>query len=141
MAYGTPRSLDEVEEYYTDIRRGHKPPPELLEELTDRYRAIGGHSPLYEITQAQARGIEERTGVKAYLGQKHAAPFIPDAVKEMSSDGVERAVGLVLAPHYSSMSIGDYEARARRAAEEIDWNGEVNVVRSWHLEPGYLDYL
>jgi protoporphyrin/coproporphyrin ferrochelatase len=141
MAYGTPRSLDEVEEYYTDIRHGRPPTPELLEELTDRYRAIGGHSPLYEITQAQARGIEERVGVKAYLGQKHAAPSIPDAVRAMADDGVEDAVGIVLAPHFSTMSIGDYERRARAAAEEVDWNGDLTIVQSWHLEEGYLDFL
>lgn len=141
MAYGTPRSLDDVEEYYTDIRRGRPPPPELLEELTDRYRAIGGHSPLYEITRAQAKGIEERTGVKSYLGQKHAAPFISDAVAEMARDGVEHAVGLVLAPHFSSLSIGDYEKRARAAADKSGWQGQLEVVRSWHLEPGYIDLL
>jgi ferrochelatase len=141
MAYGTPRSLDEVEEYYTDIRHGRPPTPELLEELTDRYRAIGGHSPLYEITQAQAKGIEERVGVRAYLGQKHAAPFIPDAMRAIADDGVEQVVGLVLAPHYSSMSIGDYERRAKRAAKEIGWSGRVDVVPSWHLEDGYLEFL
>ena len=141
MAYGTPRSLDEVEEYYTDIRRGHPPPPELLEELRERYRAIGGRSPLYEITQAQARGIEERTGLKSYLGQKHAAPFVRDAVADMARDGVSDALGLVLAPHYSSMSIGDYTKRAERAADEVGWQGTLNVVRSWHVEPGYIDLL
>lgn len=141
MAYGTPRSLDKVEEYYTDIRHGRPPTPELLEELTDRYRAIGGHSPLYEITGAQARGIEDRTGVKAYLGQKHAAPFVPDAVRDMAADGVTHAVGLVLAPHFSSMSIGDYERRAQKAAEEIGWDGRLDVVQSWHLQAGYIDLL
>lgn len=141
MAYGTPRSLDEVEEYYTDIRRGRPPTQELLDELTDRYRSIGGHSPLYEITQAQARGIEQRTGVKAYLGQKHAAPFIPDAVRAMAGDGVDHVVGLVLAPHFSSMSIGDYERRTHAAAEEIGWRGRIEVVQSWHLEDGYLAFL
>jgi protoporphyrin/coproporphyrin ferrochelatase len=141
MAYGTPRSLDEVEAYYTDIRRGRPPPPDLLEELTARYRAIGGRSPLLEITSAQARGIEERLGVRAYIGQKHAAPFIYDAVKKMRDDGVERAVGLVLAPHYSSMSVGDYARRAERAASEASWRGKIDMVESWHLEPGYLELL
>ena len=141
MAYGTPRSLDEVEAYYTDIRRGRPPTPELLEELTDRYRAIGGHSPLYEITQAQAEGIAQRVGIKAYLGQKHATPFIPDAVRAMADDGVDDAVGLVLAPHFSTMSIGDYERRTRQAAEEIGWSGRIEIVQSWHLEEGYLAFL
>lgn len=141
MAYGTPRSLDDVEAYYTDIRRGHPPSPELLEELTDRYRAIGGRSPLLEITEAQAAGIEERTGIKAYIGQKHAAPFIRDAVKRLKDDRVERAAGLVLAPHYSKMSVGDYENRVLRAAEQHGWTGKLEMIQSWHLEPGYLDYL
>jgi protoporphyrin/coproporphyrin ferrochelatase len=140
MAYGTPRTLDDVEAYYTDIRHGRPPSAEALEELTDRYRAIGG-SPLLEITEAQARGIESRTGIRCYLGQKHAAPGIADAIEAMARDGVERAVGFVLAPHYSRMSIGDYEARARRAAKRIGWRGRLDVVTNWHLEPGYLDFL
>jgi ferrochelatase len=141
MAYGTPRSLDEVEAYYTDIRRGRPPPPDLLEELTARYRAIGGRSPLLEITLEQALGIQQRLGVRTYVGQKHAAPFIADAVGDMSRDGVERAVGLVLAPHYSSMSVGDYARRAERAATEASWGGKLDMVESWHLEPGYLELL
>ena len=141
MAYGTPRGLDDVEAYYTDIRHGRPPPPELLDDLKERYRAIGGRSPLLEITLAQARGLEERVGARAYVGQKHAAPSIGDAVTEMAADRVERAVGLVLAPHYSSMSIGDYERRARRAAGECGWDGKLEVVESWHLNDGYIAYL
>jgi protoporphyrin/coproporphyrin ferrochelatase len=140
MAYGTPRTLDDVEPYYTDIRRGRPPPPKLLAELTDRYRAIG-RSPLLEVTGAQARGIQERVGAKTYLGQKHAAPFIKQAVAEMASDAVDNAVGFVLAPHFSKMSIGDYEERARRAADEVGWSGRLRMVSSWHLEPGYVRWL
>ena len=141
MAYGTPRGLDDVEAYYTDIRHGSPPPAELLEELQDRYRAIGGRSPLLEITLAQARGIEERLGITSYVGQKHAAPFILDAITEMNKDGVDQAIGLVLAPHYSMMSIGDYARRVKKAAEEVGWSGRLQMVESWHLEPGYIDFL
>ena len=141
MAYGTPRELDDVEAYYTDIRHGRPPSPELLDELRDRYRAIGGRSPLLGLTIAQAEGIAERVGLPAYVGQKHAAPFIPDAIARMASEGIERAVGLVLAPHYSAMSIGDYARRARRAADEVGWDGELKVVESWHLEPGFIALL
>lgn len=141
MAYGTPAGLDDVENYYTDIRRGRPPPPELLEELTDRYRAIGGRSPLLEITETQARGLQERLDIPTFVGQKHAAPFIADAVERMATDRIEAAVGLVLAPHYSAMSIGDYERRARAAAEESGWRGCLRMVTSWHLEPGYIDFL
>ena len=141
MAYGTPAGLDDVENYYTDIRRGRPPPPELLEELTNRYRAIGGRSPLLEITKAQARSLQERLDIPTFVGQKHAAPFIADAVARMAAEGVDDAIGLVLAPHYSAMSVGDYERRARAAAEESGWTGRLRMVASWHLEPGYVEFL
>jgi ferrochelatase len=141
MAYGTPRGLDDVEAYYTDIRRGRPPTAELLEELKGRYRAIGGTSPLLEITESQAKGLGERLEVPAYIGQKHASPFIPDAFDGMTRDGIEVAVGIVLAPHFSEMSIGDYARRAQRAAEEKGWKGRLEVVRSWHVEPGYIEFL
>jgi ferrochelatase len=141
MAYGTPRDLDDVGAYYTDIRHGRPPTPEQLAELTARYEAIGGRSPLLEITRAQAAGIEERSGIRTFVGQKHAAPFIADAIDEMASEGVDEAVGLVLAPHYSVMSIGDYARRAKQAAGEKGWRGDLTMVGSWHLEPGYLDLL
>ena len=141
MAYGTPRGLDDVEAYYTHIRRGRPPPPELLDELTDRYRAIGGRSPLLEITQAQADGISQRVGVPAYLGQKHQTPYIADAIAGMAQDGIERAVGLVLAPHYSALSIGQYASAAQSAAEEIGWSGKLEMIESWNVEPGYIEWL
>jgi protoporphyrin/coproporphyrin ferrochelatase len=142
MAYGTARDLEDVERYYTDIRRGRPPTPELLEDLRDRYRAIGGRSPLLEITQAQVDGLAQRlAGVPVYLGQKHSPPFIDDAVEAMIEDGATTAVGLVLAPHFSSMSVGDYERRLRGAADERGWGGWIEMVESWHLEPGYLELL
>jgi ferrochelatase len=140
MSYGTPRSIEGIEEYYTDIRRGSPPPPELLAELIGRYRAIG-HSPLLELTEAQAKGIEERLGVRAYVGYKHIAPFVADAVGSMAADGVERAVGIVLAPHYSKMSVGDYERRADRGAKEHGWTGTLSVIPNWHLEPSFIELL
>lgn len=142
MAYGTPASIDDVEEYYRDIRGGRAPSPEMLEELTQRYRAIGGRSPLLEITRAQAAGIQERLdNVSCYVGQKHAAPFITDAVRQMKEDGVEEVVGLVLAPHFSSMSVGDYEKRARTAADDHGWAVNLKMIDSWHLEPAFIDLL
>lgn len=142
MAYGTPASTDDIEAYYTDIRGGRPPSAELLSELTGRYRAIGGHSPLLEITRAQASGIQERLeGVRSFVGQKHAAPTIPDAVRAMSDAGVDEVVGLALAPHYARMSIGDYEKRARAAAQEIGWETTFHMIPSWHLEPAFIALL
>jgi ferrochelatase len=80
-------------------------------------------------------------GIPAFVGFKHVSPFIPDAVRAMAADGVTLAIGLVLAPHYSSMSIGDYERRARRGAQDVGWTGELDMIESWHLEPGYIELL
>lgn len=138
MSYGTPNGIDDIERYYTDIRRGRPPTPELLQELTDRYEAIGGASPLAEITRAQAQGIGERLGVEARVGYKHSPPFIEETVKEMIDEGFEAVTGVVMAPHYSTMSIADYRSRTEDAAgSEI----EISFVESWHLEPGYIAWL
>ena len=141
MSYGTPKDLNDVEAYYTDIRHGRPPPPELLDELREKYRAIGGKSPLLALTKAQAKGLEERVGLPTYVGQKHAAPSIPDAVTTINEDRIKQTVRIVLAPHYSTMSIGDYARRANRAAEETGWSGKLDMVDSWHLEPGYINFL
>ena len=142
MAYGTPAGPDDVERYYTHIRHGRPPAPEQLEDLQMRYAAIGGISPLLEITRAQMAGITDGLEAAApgrfvlALGQKHAAPFIEDGVAALCAAGVERIVGLVLAPHYATVSIADYARRAQAAAAD---RVPVSVVRSWHLAPGFID--
>lgn len=147
MAYGTPAGPAELEAYYTHIRRGRPPTPELLAGLRRRYEAIGGRSPLLELTRAQVAGIERALGeagrpdVPVALGMKHAAPFIEDAVADLAAGGVRRIVGLVLAPHYSRLSVGEYAERARAAAAAAAGRPAVSVVPSWHLAPGYLDFL
>lgn len=107
LAYGTPYKEEDVERYYTHIRRGKKPSPELVEELKERYRAIGGISPLAAITRRQAEALEkclnevqDKFDFKLYLGLKHIEPFIEDAVRDMHRDGVKEAVSIILAPHY-----------------------------------------
>lgn len=145
MAYGTPGSREQIESYYTHIRHGRAPSPELLAELTDRYDAIGG-SPLAEITAAQIDGVTEElrrrghSDVDVVAGFKHSEPFVEDAVSELRERGAERAVGLVLSPHYSAYSIGQYAARATAAAER-QGGPAFAFVRSWHLADPYLDFL
>lgn len=146
MAYGTPTSLSEVEPYYTHIRRGRPPSPEQLADLTSRYEAIGGVSPLAAVTRWQAEGIAHIINsdggrpCRLYLGMKHASPFIEDAVSAMYKDGIEEAVTLVLAPHYSSMSVGVYQTNAADAAAK--WGGpRLTHIDSWHLQPRFLDVL
>jgi len=145
MAYGTPRHPDEVEAYYTDIRRGRPPTPEQLADLVRRYDAIGGISPLAERTEAQRAGLQRALDALApghyqvVLGLKHAAPKIEQAVKDLATAGFTRAVGLVLAPHYSGFSIGQYLDRAAAAGAPLGL--EVLSIESWHLEPAYLAFL
>ncbi|MEY2565895.1 MAG: protoporphyrin/coproporphyrin ferrochelatase [Actinomycetota bacterium] len=133
MAHGTPASPDDVEAYYTDIRRGRPPTPDQLADLQRRYAAIGGISPLLERTRAQVAGLQAALGHghRVVLGQKHAAPFIEDGRAELEAMGVDRVVGLVLAPHYSALSVGQYEERARPDV----------MIRSWHLEPQLIELL
>ena len=124
MAYGTPASPDDVESYYTHIRRGRPPTPDQLADLVARYDAIGGISPLAERTETQRAGIEARLELTdpgrfvVRLGQKHAAPFIEDGVAALAADGVSGIVGVVLAPHWSGFSVGQYNERAAAAAAD-----------------------
>ena len=143
MAYGTPERLEDVERYYTHIRRGSPPPPELLAELVARYEAVGGPTALNRITRAQADGIARalaRRGhdVSVYTGFKHVPPFVGDAVARMAAEGVEAAVGLVLAPHYSLRSIAEYERYAEDARPP---SLALDVIRSWHDDPGLVAFL
>ena len=145
MAYGTPRSKEEILPYYTDIRRGRPPTPELLQELTDRYEAIGGLSPLARLTEAQRDTLQRELDAldpgkyHVTLGLKHAAPFIEDAVAEVAGEGFRRIVGVVLAPHYSSYSIGQYIGRVREAAEPHGI--VVTGIDSWATEPAFVEFL
>lgn len=145
MAYGTPRAPEEILPYYTDIRRGRAPTPELLAELTARYEAIGGLSPLAHLTEAQRDELQRQLDVIApdryevVLGLKHAAPMIEAAVDDLAERGFERIVGAVLAPHYSSYSIGQYLGRARTAAEPHGIT--VTGVESWATDPAYVAFL
>lgn len=127
MAYGTPYKEEDIERYYTHIRHGRKPDPESLEDLKERYKAIGGISPLAKITEEQAKGLEKHLNhiqneieFHMYLGLKHIEPFIEDAVEQMNKDGITEAVSIVLAPHYSTFSIKSYNGRAKEIAKNSE---------------------
>jgi ferrochelatase len=145
MAYGTPRSPDEILPYYTDIRRGRPPTDEALADLTARYEAIGGVSPLAELTEAQRDALQaaldeiEPGRYHVALGLKHADPKVESAVDGVIAEGFRRLVGVVLAPHYSAFSIGQYLGRARDAA--APHGVEVAGVESWATEPAFIDFL
>ena len=142
MAYGGPNNLDEVEPYLLDVR-GYRPTaPEIIHEVRERYREIGGRSPILEQTQAQADAIESALNMngsefKAFVGMRHWHPFIKDVLAEMQGQGIERAVGVVMAPHYSRMSIGAYYQRLDEANSPI----EFSCIEDWHLQAGYINAL
>jgi ferrochelatase len=141
LAHGTPAKSDDIEAFYTAVRRGRPPTAEELAELTRRYDAIGGLSPFAARTTAQVDGLRaalDPAQFEVRLGQKFAAPFIPDAVEELIAADVERIVGIVLAPHYAPPSVGDYAQRARDAiADRVP----VDVIASWHNEPALIELL
>ena len=145
MAYGTPRTAEEILPYYTDIRRGRPPTEEQLADLTRRYDAIGGISPLTQRTEAQRDALQAALDAAApgrfhvALGLKHAAPMIETAVGELADQGFTHIVALVLAPHYSSYSIGQYVDRARAAAEPRGVS--VSAIESWATEPAFVEFL
>src|SRR4029077_173513 len=133
MAYGSPATEADIAPYFTHIRGGRPPSAEALEELTARYRAIGGGSPLTEITRAQAAALSARSGLPTFVGMKHAAPFIADGAAEAKRAGIGRLVGLPLAPHYALMRLGSYVASPREA-----WGGELTFIRGFHDHPAFI---
>ncbi len=143
MAYGGPSELKDVEPYLMDVR-GHRPTSiEIIAEVRERYREIGGRSPILEQTRAQADALEaalnaEGPGLfKVFVGMRHWHPFIKDTLAEMTAASITCVVGLVMAPHYSQMSIAAYYKRIEEANMPI----QLAAIADWHLLPGYLDAL
>lgn len=145
MAYGTPRNQQEILPYYTDIRRGRAPTDEQLADLVARYDAIGGISPLAARTQAQRDALQfalDRIRPNTFhvqLGLKHAHPMIETTVDDLAQQGFSKIIALVLAPHFSSYSIGQYVGRATEAAKPH--NIEVIGINSWATEPALIDFI
>jgi protoporphyrin/coproporphyrin ferrochelatase len=139
MAYGSPERIEDVPAYYADIRGGRPVRPEVLEELTERYRRLGieERNPLNEITERIRAALERELGLPVFTGMKHWTPRIADAVEAALAGGAETLVGLVLAPHYSRMSIGGYYAQFEEAFRGRD--AEFVFNKHWHLEPALVD--
>jgi protoporphyrin/coproporphyrin ferrochelatase len=137
MAYGSPSSIADVPAYLADIREGKPVSERAVEELTERYRRIG-RSPLDEVTEAQRAALERELDLPAYVGMKHWRPRIAEAVEAALAAGADRIVGLVLAPHYSRLSIAGYRSRLEGA---LAGRAELEFVESWHDHPPFLDVL
>jgi ferrochelatase len=141
MAYGSPERLADVPAYYADIRGGRPIRPELLDDLVERYRALGieDESPLNAITEETRAALERELGdVPVFTGMKHWTPRIAEAAERALATGAETVVGLVLAPHYSSLSIAGYRSQLEDA---LDGRAELCFVESWHDDPGFVDVL
>jgi protoporphyrin/coproporphyrin ferrochelatase len=147
MAYGTASGPDDIERYYTDIRGGRTPSPEHLGQLRERYAAIGNRFPLLDTTTAQADAIVARLNTdgdgsfRPYLGMKHSPPTIPDAIDRMAADGVDRAIGIVMAPHWSGMSVETYVDRAESAIRDRGLDLPITFVRSFHDHPMFIAWI
>lgn len=145
MSYGTPERMDQIETYYTHIRRGRPPSAEELQELTERYEAIvGGVFPLREHTNKQVAelqraldALDDGCEYVCFQGLKHASPFIEDGVQRIADAGIQEAVGVVLAPHYSVMSVGSYIQRAAEKAEKLGIR--MRFVKSYHTRPELIE--
>jgi ferrochelatase len=140
MAYGSPDRLDDVPAYYADIRGGRPIAPELLEHLVARYRRLGieRSNPLNAITEETRAALEAELGVPVLTGMKHWTPRIAEAAERALGSGAQTIVGLVLAPHYSRLSIAGYRDQLERALGD---RGELVFVESWHDDPGFVSFV
>jgi protoporphyrin/coproporphyrin ferrochelatase len=143
MAYGSPDRLEDVPAYYADIRGGRPIRPELLDDLTERYRKLGieDGNPLNAITEETRAALERELsgdGVPVFTGMKHWTPRVAEAAERALASGAATIVGLVLAPHYSRLSIAGYRTLLEDA---VAGRAELRFVESWHDEPGFVDVL
>ncbi len=146
MAYGSPNTLDEVGSYLSEIRGGRASTAEDVERLKERYRKVGGQTPLLEITNSQAHELEgklRREGLadRVYVGMKHWHPFIQDTVREIVQNSADSIVGIALTPHYSKMSIGGYEDAVRKSLAKYNSTIAFLMVKDWHIEPSLIKAL
>lgn len=139
LAYGGPGSLADIPAYLDDVRGGRPAPPQLLAEITERYRLIGGRSPLLDITRSTAEKLSAEVGLPAYVGMRHWRPRIAETISRMALDGVRDFVAICMAPHYSRMSTGAYRARLDEALAAAGAGMRADFVKSWYREPAYLD--
>jgi len=140
MAYGSPGRIEDVPAYYADIRGGRPIKTELLEDLVARYKRLGieESNPLNEITEATRAALESELGLPVFTGMRHWTPRIAEAVEGALAGGADEIVGLVLAPHYSGMSIEKYRAQL---VDAVDGRVELRFVERWGDDPGFVNLL
>jgi protoporphyrin/coproporphyrin ferrochelatase len=137
MAYGSPATAEDIRPYFEDIRGGRPVSDEAVAALAARYRRIGGRSPLHHVTEAQRAALERKLELPVFVGMKHWQPRIAEAVKRALDGGASRLIGVVLAPHYSRLSVGEYRDRLEAALDGSE--AELVLVESWHDDPAFVD--
>jgi len=143
MAYGGPAALDEVPGYLADIRSGRVTPRRVVEEITDHYRHIGGKSPILDISRRQAEALQATLGAgfSCRVGMRHWAPWIEEVVGQMAEDGIRKAVGVVLAPHYSRMNTERYFSKIEDGRRLYRAPVQFSCVKSYHTSPTLIQAL
>ena len=147
LAYGSPETPDQVEPYFRHIRGGRTPSPEAVEHLRHRYELIGGRTPLLAITTDTARGLQAALDQRApgeyrtYVAMKHWHPYIADVIPRLAADGIRRVIAIVLAPHYSRMSVGGYRQYVEQTIANLSAPMELTFVETWHMQPEFLELM
>jgi protoporphyrin/coproporphyrin ferrochelatase len=144
LAHGGPDRLDDIEPFLRNIRGGRGFSPKLLEEITDRYRQIGGRSPILEISQRQAAALERELAAdgsnpRVYLGMRNWHPFIRETMQQIKRDGITHLIAMCLAPQNSRMSVGLYFQHVKDAEKEVGIDAPITFIESWHDEPLLID--
>ena len=144
LAFGGPRSLDEVEPFLTRLFRGRKPSPEQMGRVKERYCLIGGYSPLPEITFKQAKALENNLNkrghrFKSYVGMRYGHPLIEETLREILQDGIKTVIALPMAPFRSRASTGAYKEEVDQAQKKLEEKMEISFVEGWHLHPLFLE--
>jgi protoporphyrin/coproporphyrin ferrochelatase len=146
LAYGTPTTLDDVEAYFTHIRHGRKPSPESVANLRERYTRVGGATPLLKLTEDVRRALQGRLSsngqaTPVYMGMKHWHPYIAETMRKMHDDGVKEFTAVVLAPHYSRMSIGQYRETVEETQKQLGDAFRVRFVEHWYERPAFVQFM
>ena len=146
MAYGTPETLDDVGPYFTHIRGGRAPSADAIQHLRERYERVGGGTPLRAITETVRDRLEQALAAdgrprRVYFAMKHWHPYIADVVRRMVQDGITNVTAIVLAPHYSRMSIGSYRKTVEETNAELGSPLRITFVESWHRRPEFVEMM
>jgi ferrochelatase len=147
IAFGGPTSPEEIQPFLTRVLRGHSVPPQRIKEVVEHYMAVGGRSPLNELTFRQASALEKMLRQRGlflpvYVGMRNSRPFVRETLDQMTADGVRRALGFILSPHQTEASWQRYQKEVSEAQEELGGaTPTVDFSPGWHAHPFFIQAL